>query len=119
MCLAVPGKILSMSADARATVDMLGAQREISLRLTPDAQVDDYVLVHAGFAIQVIDAQEAAETLQLVDDLAELTADELGLDTSGGATDGASDDALDGGTPAVAAPATVSAVATPAAPERV
>ncbi len=101
MCLAVPGKILSMSADARATVDMLGAQREISLRLTPAAQVDDYVLVHAGFAIQVIDAQEAAETLQLVDDLAELTADELGLDAGIGATDGA------------AAPA-----AAPAAPER-
>lgn len=114
MCLAVPGKILSMSADARATVDMLGTQREISLRLTPAAQVDDYVLVHAGFAIQVIDAQEAAETLQLVDDLAELTADELGLDASGGgATDGADDDALDDGTPAVAAPA-----AAPAAPER-
>lgn len=103
MCLAVPGKILSMSADARATVDMLGAQREISLRLTPAAQVDDYVLVHAGFAIQVIDAQEAAETLQLVDDLVELTADELGLGAGGGA----------GGTPAVAMPAAV-----PAAPER-
>lgn len=114
MCLAVPGKILSMSADARATVDMLGAQREISLRLTPTAQIDDYVLVHAGFAIQVINAQEAAETLQLVDDLAELTADELGLDAGGGATNGADGAAaLDGGTPAVAVPA-----ATPAAPER-
>ena len=96
MCLAVPGKILSMSADARATVDMLGAQREISLRLTPTAQIDDYVLVHAGFAIQVIDAQEAAETLQLVDDLAELTADELGLDAGDGATDGAGTSAFDG-----------------------
>ncbi|MDO4437644.1 MAG: HypC/HybG/HupF family hydrogenase formation chaperone [Coriobacteriaceae bacterium] len=72
MCLAVPGKILSLQQSGRATVDMLGAQRDISLRLTPGACVNDYVLVHAGFAIQVIDAQEAAETLQLVHDLADL-----------------------------------------------
>lgn len=77
MCLAVPGKILSLHQDARGTVDMLGAQREVSLRLTPDAHVGDYVLVHAGFAIQVIDAQEAAETLELVQDLADLAQDEL------------------------------------------
>lgn len=122
MCLAVPGKILSMSADARATVDMLGAQREISLRLTPTAQIDDYVLVHAGFAIQVIDAQEAAETLQLVDDLAELTADELGLDAGGGADGGAATgadaSAFDGAAPAVTAPAAAPAVAAAASPER-
>lgn len=77
MCLAVPGKILSLHQDARGTVDMLGAQREVSLRLTPDAHVGDYVLVHAGFAIQVIDAQEAAETLELVRDLADLAEGEL------------------------------------------
>lgn len=48
MCLAVPGKILSLHDDARGTVDMLGAQREVSIRLTPDAAVGDYVLVHAA-----------------------------------------------------------------------
>lgn len=105
MCLAVPGNILSISADARAIVDMLGAQREISLRLTPEARVGDYVLVHAGFAIQVIDAQEAAETLQLVDDLAELAGDDLGLSAAGTGT-------------ASAAPA-VAASAASAAPEHV
>lgn len=77
MCLAVPGKILSLHQDARGTVDMLGARREVSLRLTPDAHVGDYVLVHAGFAIQVIDAQEAAETLELVRNLADLAEGEL------------------------------------------
>lgn len=77
MCLAVPGKILSLRDDARGTVDMLGAQREVSLRLTPDAAIGDYVLVHAGFAIQVIDANEAAETLRLVEDLADLVDEEL------------------------------------------
>lgn len=81
MCLAVPGKILSLHQDARGTVDMLGAQREISLRLTPSAHVGDYVLVHAGFAIQVIDAQEAAETLELVQGLADLAQDELPADS--------------------------------------
>ena len=47
---------------------MLGVQREVSLRLVPTAQVDDYVLVHAGFSIQVIDPAEAEETLRLVRD---------------------------------------------------
>ena len=77
MCLAVPGKILSLHDDARGTVDMLGAQLEVSVRLTPDAAVGDYVLVHAGFAIQIIDAQEAAETLSIVEDLADLVDEEL------------------------------------------
>ena len=44
---------------------------------TPDAAVGDYVLVHAGFAIQIIDAQEAAETLSIVEDLADLVDEEL------------------------------------------
>lgn len=72
MCLAVPGKVLSVGADGRATVDMLGAQREVSLRLVPDAQAGDYVLVHAGFGIQVVDPEEARETIELVKQLPEL-----------------------------------------------
>ena len=72
MCLAVPGEVISIDANARATVDMLGARREVSLRLVPDAQVGDYVLVHAGFGIQVIDPQEARETIELVRQLPDL-----------------------------------------------
>ena len=72
MCLAVPGKVLDVEADGRAVVDMLGAQREVSLRLVPDAQVGDYVLVHAGFGIQVVDPEEARETIELVKQLPEL-----------------------------------------------
>lgn len=78
MCLAVPGQILKLTNDDNAIVNMLGAQREVSLRLTPDAASGDYVLVHAGFAIQVIDEQEAAETLQLVEELSELVDSDLG-----------------------------------------
>ena len=72
MCLAVPGKVVSIDEGGRATVDMLGITREASLRLVPDAQVGDYVLVHAGFGIQVIDAQEAAETLALLREMPDL-----------------------------------------------
>ncbi|MDY4040854.1 MAG: HypC/HybG/HupF family hydrogenase formation chaperone [Collinsella sp.] len=77
MCLAVPGKVQSIDAARRATVDMLGVTREASLRLVPEAQVGDYVLVHAGFGIQVIDAQEAHETLELLREMPEVLADEL------------------------------------------
>lgn len=77
MCLAVPGKIVSMAQDGSAVADMLGARREVSLRLVPDAALGDYVLVHAGFAIQVIDPQEAAETIALMRELDELVEEEL------------------------------------------
>jgi hydrogenase expression/formation protein HypC len=49
-----------------ATVEADGVSREINLRLLEDAQVGDYVLVHAGFAIEKIDEQEAKETLELM-----------------------------------------------------
>ncbi len=77
MCLAVPGKILALHEGAQATVDMMGATRNASVRLTPDATVGDYVLVHAGFAIEVIDAEQARETIEILRDLEELEADEL------------------------------------------
>lgn len=77
MCLAVPGKIVSIGEDGRADVDMLGARRPVSLRLTPEAQPGDFILVHAGFSIQVIDPDEAAETIALMRELDELVEEEL------------------------------------------
>lgn len=77
MCLAVPGKVLHVDESGRAAVDMLGAQRKVSLRLVPDAQVGDYVLVHAGFGIQVIDPEEAQQTIELVKQLPELLEEDL------------------------------------------
>lgn len=77
MCLAVPGLITERTEGSSATVDMLGARREISLRLVPDAAVGDYVLVHAGFGIQVISPDEARETIELLHELDELVEDEL------------------------------------------
>lgn len=77
MCLAVPGKIVSLDEGAQATINVMGVTRDISVRLTPEAQVDDYVLVHAGFAIQVIDAEEAAEAIRILRELDELSEEEL------------------------------------------
>ena len=79
MCLAVPGNIVSIGEHARAVVDMLGAQREVSLRLVPEARVGDYVLVHAGFGIQVISAEDAQETSRLVPELPGLVEEDLAL----------------------------------------
>jgi len=64
MCLAVPGKITSLKNN-NAEVDFSGVKRAVSLDLVPDAKKNDYVLVHAGFAIQVLEPKEAEETLKL------------------------------------------------------
>lgn len=67
MCVAVPGKIVAVDESGRAggrigTVDFQGNRAETSLILTPDAREGDWVLVHAGFAIQVLDEDDALET---------------------------------------------------------
>lgn len=63
MCLAIPGRILSISDDdalmRRGRVDFGGLVKEINLAYVPEAKVDDHVLVHVGFAITVIDEAEA------------------------------------------------------------
>lgn len=68
MCLAVPAKIIERS-EFLGTVNISGVTREVSLMLLPDAVVGDYVLIHAGFAIQVIDEEEALHTLELFKEL--------------------------------------------------
>lgn len=65
MCIAIPSRIVAIN-DQMATIDVQGARREVSLMLLPEeAAIDDYVLVHAGFAIQRIDQQAGEETLKL------------------------------------------------------
>ena len=70
MCLAVPGRIIELDG-ATARVDFGGITREANVSLVPEAAVDSYVLVHAGFAIQVLNEAEAEETLSLFRQLAE------------------------------------------------
>ena len=65
MCLAIPSRIKKIENNM-ATIDVDGVQREASLLLLEDAGVGDYVIVHAGFAIQKIDEAAALETLQFL-----------------------------------------------------
>ena len=75
MCLAIPGKILSISGDdllsRSAKVSFGGSLKEISLAYTPEAQMGDYVVVHVGFALSVVDEVEAQ---QVFEDLAQILA---------------------------------------------
>ena len=65
MCLAIPSRITKIEHNM-ATIDVEGVQREASLLLLEDARVGDYVIVHAGFAIQKLDESAAQETLDLL-----------------------------------------------------
>ena len=60
MCLAVPARVVSIE-DQLAEVEVQGVRRAASLMLLPEAAVGDYVLVHAGFAMQVVDADDVRE----------------------------------------------------------
>jgi hydrogenase expression/formation protein HypC len=70
VCLAIPAQIRAINGP-HAEVEVGGVSRTISLWLTPEAQVGDYVYVHAGYAISVVDEAEALESLRLLRDLAE------------------------------------------------
>ena len=72
MCLAIPALITEKKSDNLATAEILGVTREVALDLTPQANAGDYVLVHAGFAIEVVDADYAKETIELVKQLEEV-----------------------------------------------
>ncbi len=63
MCLAIPSMIVKIE-DEMATIDVDGVKRKASLLLVEDAQVGDYVIVHAGFAIRKIDEEAAQESLK-------------------------------------------------------
>ncbi len=76
MCLAIPAIIVEKKDNGLADVDILGVHRDIALDLTPQAEVGDYVLVHAGFAIEVVDQQFAQETLDLIKQFPELAEQE-------------------------------------------
>lgn len=69
MCLAIPAKIVKMEANSMAEVDILGVSRHVSVDLVPGASLGDFVLIHAGFAIQSISEEDAQETLQILKDI--------------------------------------------------
>jgi hydrogenase expression/formation protein HypC len=75
MCLAIPGKVLEINASISpimGKVSFGGIKKEICLELVPEVNIGDYVIVHVGFAISMMDEEEAHETLKLIEQMNEL-----------------------------------------------
>jgi hydrogenase expression/formation protein HypC len=70
MCLAVPAKIIRVDESGQGTAGYLGSEVKVNLSLVPQARRGDWVIIHAGFAISVMNAKEARETLRLFRELA-------------------------------------------------
>ena len=75
MCLAIPSKIVRIENNV-ATIDVDGVQREASLMLVENPRIGDYVIVHAGFAINKINEEDALESLKLMREAASLIFDD-------------------------------------------
>ena len=73
MCLAIPARVVELLPNLRAVVDLGGVRKDVSIDLVDDAQVNDYVIIHVGYALGKIDPEEAQRTLDL---FAELSASE-------------------------------------------
>jgi hydrogenase expression/formation protein HypC len=68
MCLAIPAKIIEIHDARMATVEVNGVQQEISVELLEDVTVGDYVIMHVGYALNKLDPEEAARTLELFEE---------------------------------------------------
>ncbi|MDX1314168.1 MAG: HypC/HybG/HupF family hydrogenase formation chaperone [Eudoraea sp.] len=85
MCLSIPGKLIEITSQLDETfrmgkVSFDGVIKEVSLTLVPEARVEDYVMVHVGAAISVVDEEEARKTFDLLKQLGELNDLEDGPD---------------------------------------
>ncbi len=82
MCLAIPGKIESFeerSDPKMGKVDFGGIRKSVCFEMLPEAKINDYVLVHVGFAISLVDEEDALETLRMLKEI-----DELGSELNAG-----------------------------------
>ncbi len=68
MCVAIPLKLIKKKGMS-GVVDLDGVEKEVSLQLVKKAKVGDYLIVHAGFAIQILDEEEAKKTLEIIEEL--------------------------------------------------
>lgn len=78
MCLAIPGKLIAITSELDQTfrvgkVSFDGVMKEVSLTLVPEAKAGDYVMVHVGAAISVVDEEEAKKTFEILKQLGELS----------------------------------------------
>ena len=79
MCLGIPGKILSIyeeQSTKMAKVDFGGVTREVCVEVIPEAKPGDWTIVHAGFALNILDEGEALETLAILQEMSDLAAEE-------------------------------------------
>ncbi|MGB6838264.1 MAG: HypC/HybG/HupF family hydrogenase formation chaperone [Dehalococcoidia bacterium] len=70
MCLAIPARLFQIEGE-RGLVELAGVVREVSLMLLPEARIGDYLLIHAGYALQRLDEADAQETLRLLEEVAQ------------------------------------------------
>ena len=85
MCLGIPGRVIEIQEVAglvSGKVDFAGVSRQVSLACVPDVQVGDYVLVHVGFAVSLIDEAEAEQTLEFVRSIPGMPGQELAGDNN-------------------------------------
>lgn len=76
MCLGIPGKVIrlyDLDGTAMADVDFGGVQQEVCVATVPEVQVGQYVIVHAGFALNLLSEEEALETIRLLRDINDFT----------------------------------------------
>ncbi len=94
MCLAIPGKIQEIRTEnglPMAVIDYSGARNEACLAYTPEAQVGDYVIVHAGFALQILNEDEARASLTELSRLSAIMEDDAAANPGAGAAAGQGD----------------------------
>jgi hydrogenase expression/formation protein HypC len=72
MCLALPARVIALHDEDHATVDLGGVRRRVNVMLVENLRLDDYVLLHVGFAIAKLDPEEAARTLSLLEEATRL-----------------------------------------------
>ncbi len=85
MCLAIPAQLVELLPNAQAIVNLGGIRKTVSIDLVDDVQVGDYVIVHVGHVIGVIDPEEAAQSLALFGELARHDSQRKASTTEGGA----------------------------------
>jgi hydrogenase expression/formation protein HypC len=82
MCLAIPGKVVAIDGADPAfrigKVDFVGVRKDVNLAYTPEAKVGDYVLVHVGFALNIVDEAEAQRTLATLEEMLEASGEAPG-----------------------------------------
>lgn len=84
MCLAIPAEVAEVREGDMAVVDLNGVRKEISIALVPEARPGDYVIVHVGYALSLIDPEEATRTLALFEELGEMER-QAAISAAGGA----------------------------------